>query len=320
MRQVLYVHPGVAPPETVEVRDVVLRSPQSGEVVVRMHARPINPADLLLLEGRHVYQPELPGPVGIEGAGVVEAVGADVALPVGTRVAVPFGGTWAEQMVMRAADLIRLPDGLDLEQGAMLSVNPFTAAGLLEGLPAGSWFIANAGSSAVARMVLALGRRRGLHGIAVVRSARAADELLAVGASAVLVDGDDLASRARAVAGGPIRRALDAVAGDASTRLFDALDTGGALVVYGLLSSDQVILPANRLVFRDVEVRGFSRLRVLAALPAARRTEIATELAGLMEEGVLETSIEARYPLNDVRAALQAHLNPDRRGKILLVS
>ena len=52
--------------------------PEDG-VLVAVRARPINPADLLLLNGRHVFAPTLPSPVGIEGAGVVVAHGEDIA-------------------------------------------------------------------------------------------------------------------------------------------------------------------------------------------------------------------------------------------------
>jgi NADPH:quinone reductase-like Zn-dependent oxidoreductase len=288
-------------------------------VVVAVKARPINPADLLLMHGRHVYSPPLPAPVGIEGAGVVTAVGARSKLTVGTVVAIPSGGTWREKMALRDDGVLPLPADVELDQAAMLCVNPFTVMGMLEGVPTGATVVCNAGTSAVSRLVLSVCRRRGIHTVAVVRDARADAELRALGAAAVLVDSDDLATRVARAAPTPVVRALDAVAGSASGRLYDCVADGGDLIVYGLLSSDHVQLPAARLVFRDVTVRGFSRLRIYAAMPLERRREITAELVALLADGTLRADVEARYPLVDVASALAHHERPGRRGKILLV-
>ena len=78
--------------------------------------------------------------------------------------------------------------------------------------------------------------------------------------------------------------------------------------------------PATRVVFRDVTVRGYSRLRALRALTAARRAELMDELVSLVRDGTLQSEVEARYPLAAVREALAHEARPGRRGKVLLVS
>ena len=320
MKQVFCVQTDADPARAIRVDSVAEpRCPDDG-VIVAVKARPINPADLLLLQGRHVYSPTLPSPVGIEGAGVVVERGPSSTLSLGTVVAIPFGGTWREKMAIRDADLLPLPADVDMEQAAMLCVNPFTVMGILEGVAAGDTIILNAATSAISRQMLAVARRRGVSAIAVVRDARAEASLKAEGAHAVLVDGDDLAARVAAVAPSRVVRGLDAVAGPASGRLYDCIGEGGDLVVYGLLASDRIELPAARLVFRDVTVRGFSRLRAFAAMPPARRQVITHELVGLLADGSLRADIEARYPLDKVAAALTHQEQPGRRGKILLVS
>ena len=320
MKQVFCVGIDEDASRAVRVDDVADPVCPDDGVVVAVKARPINPADLLLMHGRHVYAPPLPAPVGIEGAGVVTAVGARSKLTVGTVVAIPSGGTWREQMALRDDGVLPLPGDVDLEQAAMLCVNPFTVMGMLEGVAAGATVVCNAGTSAVSRLVLSVCRRRGIHAVAVVRDDRADGELRALGATAVLVDGDDLAARVARVAPSPVVRALDAVAGSASGRLYDCVADGGDLVVYGLLSSDHVQLPAARLVFRDVTVRGFSRLRIFAAMPPERRRAITAELVALLADGTLHADVEARYALDDIAAALTHHVRSGRRGKILLVS
>jgi NADPH:quinone reductase-like Zn-dependent oxidoreductase len=321
MKRVVCVSTGEDLAGCVEVIETAAPVPGPRDVRVRVLARPINPADELLLTGRHVYQPDLPSPIGIEGAGVVIEAGADAGLRVGTRVALPYGGTWAEEIVLPADVVVSLPDALDLEQGAMLSVNPMTAVGLLEGLRAGDAVLVNAATSAIGQLVVRLGARRGLTVFAAVRRLEAAAALVRAGATAVFADDDTLPAAVRgATAGAGVRRALDAVAGTATTRLYHATADGGDLVVYGLLSDDRAILPAASLVFRDVLVRGYSRLRSYAALTPERRRELGAEIVEAMRRGEIDTPVEARYPLTEVREALRHHARPERRGKILLVS
>lgn len=320
MKQVVYTRAASDPARALDVIDAEAPACPEAGVVVAVRARPINPADLLLLTGRHVYTPEPGTVVGIEGAGEVVEAGARSRHRVGARVAIPAGGTWRERMALDDDGVLPVPDSLDLEQAAMLSVNPFTAAGLLEGVAPGTTVVLDAATSAVSRLVFALARRRGIATVGVARSPDAEAEVLARGADAFVVDGPDVAARVRAVARSPVLRALDAVAGEASGRLLDALDEGGALVVYGLLASDVVTLPATRVVFRDVTVRGYSRLRALRALGAARRAEVVTELVDLVRDGALRSEVEARYGLDAVREALAHDARPTRRGKVLLVS
>lgn len=324
MRQVVVTRlgPYAEPPgPALELQDVAPLEAGAGEAVVAMKARPINPADLLLIEGKHLYKPAVPARVGIEGAGVVARVGEGVDLAVGTKVAVPYGGTWAEEVAIAARDLIPLPHDVDLEQAAMLPVNPYTAAGLLEGLRAGDWLIQNAANSAVGRLVSRIARRRGVHTVGVVRREAAIAVAAEAGPDHVLVDGDDLVQRVAAATGGArIIRALDAVAGAASGRLFHCLGDGGELVAYGLMASTVVTLPAAELIFKDRSVRGFSRLRVYSGLDDKRRAEVNAELAGMLRDGGLESEVDSRFLLEEHEAALARHLSPDRLGKVLFVT
>jgi mitochondrial enoyl-[acyl-carrier protein] reductase / trans-2-enoyl-CoA reductase len=201
----------------------------------------------------------------------------------------------------------------------MLCVNPFTAVGLLEGVPAGATVVLNAANSAISGLILAVCQQRRIPCVAVVRSESAA-AALRDRAAAVVVDGPDLSAQVKAAAPSKVLWGLDAVAGEASGRMFDALDEGATLIVYGLLSDTQVHLPAAGIVFRGVVVRGFSRLRGYRAMSRERREEITAELVTLLQRGTLKSEVGARFALADVKAALTAHEQPGRQGKILLLS
>jgi len=319
VRRALLIKPGIGE-LGVEVRDLETPPPGASEARVEMAFAPINPADLLLIDGRHVYDPVLPSPIGIEGAGVVVAVGerVDPAL-VGRRVAVPYGGTWSQAVVLSAEDLIVVPDDVELAQAAMLAVNPITAAGLLDGVEPGQVVLQDAAASAVGRLVVRIARRRGIRTVNIVRREAQVEPLRALGAEVVLVGDHDLPARVRAAIGdAPVVRALDAVAGAAAGALFSAVSDGGTLVVYGLLAEDRVLLPASGLVFRDVTVRGYTRLRTMRTMAPGPKAAMIGELVALLQAGTLASEIEATYPLARVRDALAHHARPGRSGKILL--
>src|SRR2546429_7111491 len=124
-------------PFRLRVESHPLPRPGPGEVLVRVAASPVNPSDLMFLEGRYAFKKELPAIPGIEGSGRVVAVGSGLlarrlanrraalaANPVG-------GGAWAEYAIARAEQCLALPDRIDDEHGAMSLVNPLAAGGLL---------------------------------------------------------------------------------------------------------------------------------------------------------------------------------------------
>ena len=309
------------PKESLVVQEVKAPQPKAGEVLVEMLAIPIHPADLLVMRGRHVFNADYPCGTGIEGAGRVIGHGPGVNHPsIGQRVALPFGGTWSEQVTLPADAVIPLPDGVDLHQGAMVALNPVTALGLLTGMKPGQWLLHNAANSSLARLITRVAADKGIHSISVVRRAGMEEELKAIGADHVLVDGEDLPQRVRSILSGKgVDRALDAVAGRASGRMFDAVADFGTLICYGLLGSDEVIFPAAQLIFRDVQVRGYSRLRYLRSLPRHDAELLYADLFAGLEKGLFQTPILKTFAFEDVVEAVELAESSAGAGKVLLM-
>src|SRR5712671_3798162 len=117
------------PAEVLRVVEFPWPKPTSDEVVVKMSAAPINPADLNSIEGKYPIKAALPATPGMEGAGVVMEVGSAVRnLTVGTPVILPHSfGTWREVAVIGADKLVAVPRDIEPIQAAMLKVNPITA-------------------------------------------------------------------------------------------------------------------------------------------------------------------------------------------------
>lgn len=155
--------------------------PGEGEVVVRMEVAPIDPADLLLISGRYGERPSLPHVPGLEGVGRIEAVGEGVTgLAEGTLVVPVPASTWQERLRLKADEVMALPEGIDVEQVAMLKVNPPTAYLLLTSfvdLQPGEWVVQNAANSAVGRFVVQIAKSRGLHTLNLIRRPKAAEPL-----------------------------------------------------------------------------------------------------------------------------------------------
>src|SRR5438067_664619 len=134
------------PLEVLRIVEQRWPEPAPDEVVVRIGAAPINPADLYAIEGKYPVRPTLPATPGMEGVGVVEEVGADVSnLSPGTIVLLPHRfGSWREAGNVLASELIPVLASVPLEQAAMLRINPATALLLLREfvkLQPGEWVI-----------------------------------------------------------------------------------------------------------------------------------------------------------------------------------
>lgn len=296
--------------------------PGDDEVVIEIEAFPINPVDLLTMEGRYAVRPELPAAVGSESVGRIAAAGAAVDhLRVGDRVINLDRDNWAQQRKVKAARAIKVPLGVDVLQLAMLKVNPPTAYLMLRDfvtLAPGDWVIQDAANSGVGLNLIRLAKAQGLRTVNIVRREELADRLKAIGADSVVVDGPDLVETVRAATEGTAKLGIDAVAGTATLRMADCLADGGTVVNYGLLSGEPCKLDSHQVVFRDIKLVGFWLVRSLGAMAPVQIQALYGELAGRVASGELSVPVEATYPIEEIRDALDHASQYGRRGKVLV--
>ena len=300
--------------------------PGPGQVRVRNHVMTINPADLLTIEGRYGSEPvKLPFTPGFGAYGTVDAVGdgverlsvGDVVLPVG-------GGLWSDTIIVQERMAPRAPDGADREQAAMMRANPGTAYLMLRDmvpLSKGDWIIQNAANSSVGRLVIGFAKEFGYHTLNIVRRDDVKQELLSEGADLVVVDDGkkDISSVLRSMTDQPPRLALDAIGGEATSQLASSVCDGGTVVVYGLLSGIDSRVGARDLVFRNVDIRGFWLSHWFANAQSDRMRELNQFLVDKLKQGLLQTPVEARYPIDRVKDAVAHAARSGRNGKILLL-
>jgi NADPH:quinone reductase-like Zn-dependent oxidoreductase len=338
----------------VRIDEVPLPEPARGQVRVRMRYAPINPSDLNFVHGtyetalrRMIWNqgrdvtaavhfdaaqtracPQPPFTLGGEGVGVVETSGGGLLANRlrGKRVAVAAGpplGTWAEATVVDATRCVVLPELVSDEQASMFFVNPLTAWILVNEVlrvQRGQWLAISAAGSALGKSVLRMAQRQGFRTLCVVRSEATRPELELLGADAVVVTAqqDLFAEVARLTAGQGVEAAIDCIGGQTGADLLRCLRADGRLVIYGTLGNAPLQIPGRDLMMPQAQLIGFLLPSWLAGQSLLTRLRIVRQVKRLMGEGVFETEIGARFPLDQIGAALAAATQAGRRGKVLL--
>ena len=323
MKQVLIDRYGT-PWEVARCADVPdVGAPAADEVVFDVLAFPINPADMWFCRGSYRLKPPLPATPGAECVGRVAAVGAAVKhVKQGDLVINLQRENWTQRRKVKGDDAIPLPAGIDLRQAAMVRINPPTALLMLTDfveLREGDWVIQNVANSAVGRLVIVLAHQRGLRTVNVVRRPELAEELSALGADLVIVDGEDLAPRiARATGEARIMLGLEAIGGSATGRLADCVATDGTLVHYGSMSGEDPTVGRSNFIYRGVRLTGFMLGRFLARRSPQQIREIYAGLAGQVMAGKLGAPVDTVYPIDKIKQALAHADKGGRNGKILV--
>jgi NADPH:quinone reductase-like Zn-dependent oxidoreductase len=317
----LVFHQTGMPLEKLQVQSFSPPPPGANEVLVRMLAAPVNPADLNFIEGTYGVKPELPATPGVEGCGVVETSNSTDFQPGDRVIFLRRAATWATHTVIAAEALFKLPPAIDPLQAAMLKVNPATAWRLLHGFgkpEAGAWIVQNAGNSAVGRCVIQLARDLGIRSVSLVRRPELVDELKALGGDLVVMDDEaGLAAAKTALGGATAALAFNAVGGDSALRLMNLLREGGVHITFGAMAKRPLTVPNGLLIFRDIQLRGLWVTRWIENAPAAEVRAVYADLAARVAAGTLVQPVDSTHALDDFPAALARLIAEDRTGKVL---
>ncbi|SEM90042.1 NADPH:quinone reductase [Stigmatella aurantiaca] len=298
--------------------------PAPGQLLVRVKAAPIHPADQMFMRGQYGVKKPLPVVPGFEGSGTVVAAGSLAGrLLVGRRVGVSSAqsqdGTWAEYVVVPMSQCLPLLPGIDDEQGASLFVNPFSAWAMMELARQGKHraLVQSAAASTLGRMLLRLSLQAGIPLVNIVRRAEQEELLRGLGAEHVVNSSEpefEERLRLRCHELG-VTLGFDAVAGAMTGQLLQALPEGGTVVVYGALSGEESRVPVGELIFRRQKVEGFwlgtwlsqgfgkSQLRALVEVP-------------LRMGKAFETPVRACFPLEAAEEALRLAGTDMTSGKV----
>ena len=297
-------------PEVLRWEEIEVGDPGPGEVRVRHHAVGLNFADTYFRTG--YYPAPLPAGMGVEAAGVVEAVGQGVTdFAVGDRVTYTGSplGAYSTERVMDTVPLIKLPDAIPFETAAAMTMRGLTAAYLLRriapGLKAGDTVLLHAAAGGVGLIFSQWARELGIDVIGSVSTDEKAEIARAHGcAHTIVYTREDVAARVRELTDGRgVPVVYDSIGQRTFAQSLESLARRGLLVCFGTASGP--IPPIDAL---ELAMKGslFVTRPALAdyILDPAERAELAGELFDLVGSGRVKVEINQRYALED---AVRAH-------------
>jgi NADPH2:quinone reductase len=311
------------PPEVVRIEERESPELSTGQIRVRVGAAAVNFPDVLIVANE--YQIKVPTPFvpGSEFAGTVAEVAADVgSIAVGDRVAgTGLIGAFAEEAVVAAASVWRIPEGVDEAHAAAFGVAHRTAFHTLRTvarLQPGEELIVLGAGGGVGLAAVQLGALLGASVTAVASSREKLDAAESYGARHVVDHkaGDLRAALREALPGGG-DVVVDPVGGDLSEPALRALRPGGRFVTCGYASGTIPRVPLNLVLLKGVTILGFEFLDFVTRFPDDLRNNEA-ELLDLLASGRVVPHIGASFPLDDVAAALRHVADGKAIGKVVI--
>ena len=304
-------------PEVLSLEDVAVGDPGPGQARLRHVAVGINFADTYFRTG--MYPVPLPAGMGVEAAGIVEAVGEGVTnVKPGDRVTytgfVNTLGAYSTERLIPAAPLIRLPDAIPFETAAAMTMRGLTSAYLMRRiwpLATGDTILLHAAAGGVGLIVSQWAKVLGLNVIGTVSSEAKAEIARAHGCDHVILYGrEDVAKRVRELTGGAgVSVVYDSVGKDTFEGSLDSLKRRGLLVCVGTASGPIPPINAMQLAVKGSLYVTRPALADYVADPA-EKAALAAEMFGHVEAGRIRIEINQRYQLRD---AVQAHRDLEAR-------
>ncbi|MFD7406229.1 medium chain dehydrogenase/reductase family protein [Streptomyces sp. NPDC059866] len=334
------VLPAVGEPESLELRVRELPQPGPGQAVVRMEASGVTFAEQQMRRGKYYDMPKFPFVPGYDLVGVVEQLGPPApgrpGLSVGQRVAaLTKTGGWADHVLLDAADLVPVPDGVTAAEAETLVTNGATAWRMLyrtAKVRPGDTIVVHGANGGVGSVLVQLARS---NGITVIGTASARNQQAVAGMGALPVDyRGDVPARVRELAPDGVAAVFDHVGGKGIEDSWRMLAPGGTLVSYGSASTrDQagngtitVLKLVARLAMWNALPNGrsahfFNLWAGKARHPRQYRAELRedlTQIFGLLRSGAIEARIDRVYPLRQAAAALRHAESGTVVGKVVL--
>jgi NADPH2:quinone reductase len=302
-------------PEVLEQAEIEVPAPGAGEVLLRQFAIGVNFVDVYYRSGQFGKDsPPLPAIVGVQGAGIVEAVGAQAGLAIGDVVAYAGQpGAYVEHRVLPADRLLKLPEGISPELAAACLVRGLTAEYLLRRLykvAPGDTILVHAAAGGVGRILCQWAKALGASVIGTVGSDEKARIATAHGCDhAINYSREDFVTRVNEItAGRGVAVVYDAVGRDTFMRSLDCLRPRGMAINFGTASGQVEAFPLQRLLAKSITVAR----PTLVTWIADRDEYVAAAAAffAVLKSGAVRIEIGTRYRLRD---AARAHADLESR-------
>ncbi len=320
MKAIQVIEPGG--PEKMQLAEVAQPAPGPGQALVRIAASGVNFIDVYFRTG--LYKADPPITLGSEGAGTVEAVGAGVAgVAPGDRVAYAMArGSYAEYAVVPAAQLVKIPEGLDFTTAAAAMLQGMTAHYLTHStyaLKSGDACLVHAAAGGAGGLTVQMAKMRGARVFGTVSTEAKARVARENGVdTAIVYTEQDFEAEVKRLTGG---RGVDVVYDSVGKATFDgsldSLATRGMLVLFGQASG-----PVGPLDLLRLSKGSYFLTRPSLQHYTATRAELlmrAEDVFGLLVRGELRVRIDKTFPLAQAAEAHRALSGRVTTGKVLLI-
>jgi len=322
MKAILCTHFGT--PDDLELANVAPPTAGPGQALVRIKAAALNFFDLLIIAGKYQHKPPFPFSPASEFAGIVESVGVGVTdFAPGDRVMGSTGwGAAREILAASTKQLVKIPDNLDFERAAGLTVTYATTLyGLRERgqLKSGETLVVLGASGGVGLAAIEIGKIIGARVIACASS----EEKLAF---ARKHGADEMVNYASEDLRGALKRlggergvdvVYDPVGGSYAEPAVRALGWEGRYLVVGFAAGEIPKLPLNLVLLKSCDIRGVLWGAWALREPDGQRA-LMTEIVRWCAAGKLSAHVHAVYPLAEIATALKAIADRKVMGKIVL--
>ncbi|HEY7005726.1 MAG TPA: quinone oxidoreductase [Sphingomicrobium sp.] len=297
-------------PDVLQWEDVDVGEPGPGQVRLHQEAAGLNFIDVYHRTG--LYKQDLPFTPGVEGAGIVEAVGDDVDhLKAGDRIAYagPLGG-YAEDRLIDADRVVKLPDGISTEQAAGMMLQGMTAQMLLRSVfpvHEGDTILVHAAAGGVGLIMCQWAAALGATVIGTVGTEEKAELARAHGCAHPIVysEQDFVAEVKRITDGEKLPVVYDSVGRDTFMKSLECLKIRGLMVSFGNASGAPEPIPPNLLAQKGSLY--LTRPTLFHYIATREQLEqSARELFDVVESGKVKIEVQQRFPLKDAAEAHRA--------------
>jgi NADPH2:quinone reductase len=310
--------------DVLSIEDDDIGAPGPGEVLLDQKGMALHYADTMLREGKYFLKPELPAVVGLDGAGVVEAVGDGVTdFKPGDTACYMFNlGAYAEKRVIAADALMPVPDGIDPKNLAGTFLRGMTAQYLLRQtyrVQSGDTVLVHTAAGGMGSLLCQWAKALGATVTGTVGSDDKKAVATASGAAHVVNSRtEDIAAAVNDITGGEgVAAVYDGIGKDVWDANVAALRPTGYLVNYGHMSGpldpiDPMQLNSKSLFFAKVSLPHFMRT------PEAKRA-MAEDVFAAIADGILDISVSREYALDDIVQAQEDLVARKTTGSVIIV-
>jgi NADPH2:quinone reductase len=313
-------------PEDLVVETVAAPSLGAGDARVAVHAAGVNFGDTLMIAGKYQEKPPFPFTPGFEIAGeVIEVAPGVTHVKPGDRVmGTADKGGYADEAVLPAANLTRIPDSMDFATAAGFPVAYGTSHGALDWrahLRSGETLLVHGAAGGVGLTAVEIGKAMGAEVIATASSAEKLAIAKAHGADHLIdYSTEDVRERVRALTQGRGANVVyDPVGGDAFDASLRCIAWEGRIIVIGFAGGRVPQIPANLVLVKNCDIIGFYWGSYRKHDPAAVRASY-EKLFGWFSEGKLKPLVSERFDLAEVAQAIQALRGRRSTGKVVLTT